>query len=182
MSPSEFFRPRALPVLGPGIAILLLAACQTTPAPEMAPAPEPVAEPAPQPSIARPAAPVTPVPAPQPVPATSLAADLIGQPPSALEALTGAPALTRTELAGEFRRYDLGACRSQLRAIGKVGRNAPVRKQSRVLENVTRAAPFGRQVHPGGAVEQDISGNHDPPRLGSQQPGDGIERAGLAHT
>ena len=111
MSPSEFFRPRALPVLGPGIAILLLAACQTTPAPEMAPAPEPVAEPAPQPSIARPAAPVTPVPAPQPVPATSLAADLIGQPPSALEALTGAPALTRTELAGEFRRYDLGACR-----------------------------------------------------------------------
>ena len=36
---------------------------------------------------------------------------LIGRPVAALEALTGTPALTRTEGDNEFRRYDLGLCR-----------------------------------------------------------------------
>ena len=36
---------------------------------------------------------------------------LIGRPVAALEALTGTPALTRTEGNNEFRRYDLGLCR-----------------------------------------------------------------------
>ncbi|RFB05177.1 hypothetical protein [Parvularcula marina] len=35
----------------------------------------------------------------------------IGRPVAALEAETGAPALTRVEGSNEFRRYDLGACR-----------------------------------------------------------------------
>lgn len=35
----------------------------------------------------------------------------IGQPADSLEALVGQPAFTRKEMAGEFRRYDLGPCR-----------------------------------------------------------------------
>lgn len=55
----------------------------------------------------KPAAPVTPPPEPVKVTTSSF----IGKPASALEAVVGAPAFKRAELAGEFRRYDLGPCR-----------------------------------------------------------------------
>jgi len=49
----------------------------------------------------------------------------IGQPATSLEALVGQPAFTRKEMAGEFRRYDLGPCRVYA-VISENGSGRPV--------------------------------------------------------
>ncbi|NHK28089.1 hypothetical protein FF098_009260 [Parvularcula flava] len=49
----------------------------------------------------------------------------IGQPATSLEALVGQPAFTRKEMAGEFRRYDLGPCRVYA-VISENGNGRPV--------------------------------------------------------
>lgn len=73
-------------------ALLLAgAACATAPTPAPAP-PEPVAAPI------EPAAPVYQL------------GDFLGAEPAAIDALLGAPSLTRREGAGEYRRYGLSTC------------------------------------------------------------------------
>lgn len=69
-------------------AILLAGACSTTPGS------------APTPSVA-PAAPSAPV---------FVMDDILGASPDSVDALLGAPALTRREGAGEYRRYALSTC------------------------------------------------------------------------
>ena len=49
----------------------------------------------------------------------------IGQPAASLEALVGQPAFVRQEMAGEFRRYDLGPCRVYA-VIAENGSGRPV--------------------------------------------------------
>ena len=49
----------------------------------------------------------------------------IGQPATSLEALVGQPAFVRQEMAGEFRRYDLGPCRVYA-VIAENGSGRPV--------------------------------------------------------
>lgn len=75
-------------ILSAAAVALASAACATAPAPEAAP-------------VAAPAAPAAPV---------YRLGDFLGAEPAALDALLGAPSLTRREGAGEYRRYPLSTC------------------------------------------------------------------------
>lgn len=77
-------------VFSAGILTLFLSACASTPG-----APEP--------------APVSEVPAAPPAPVYVLD-DFLGQSQAAIDEKLGAPALTRREGSGEFRRYRLNQC------------------------------------------------------------------------
>ncbi|GGD14562.1 hypothetical protein [Aquisalinus flavus] len=96
------------------LAAAALAACETS---EQALAPVEMKDGAPVVSEqAAPPAKEATVPVEQPKPQAPRkpgisGASYIGQPAASLEALVGQPAFTRKEMAGEFRRYDLGPCR-----------------------------------------------------------------------
>eukprot|EP01035_Chromulina_nebulosa_P011422 gene11422-15277_t len=76
------------------------------------------------------------------------------------------------QLVDAEQRSRLGQARVIGRTVEQVGANAQMREQPRLLEDITRAAPLGRQVDPRRGIEQRLPADADMPRIGAQQPGD----------